>query len=73
MLELWGKSMTLTGVVLSADPDAARFNIRCRSGDEIGVKVTRETVFGKVANLDELDHHHVSRPPDSTPLTRGSL
>jgi mannose/cellobiose epimerase-like protein (N-acyl-D-glucosamine 2-epimerase family) len=56
------KSMTLTGTVLSADADAARFTIRCRAGAQIGIEVTRETVFGTMANLDELDRDRIPRP-----------
>jgi len=56
------KSMTLTGTILSADARGARFEIVCRTGDHFIVEVTRETVFGTLMNLDELDRDRIPRP-----------
>lgn len=61
------KSITLTGTVVSADADASTFTILCRSNDRFDIEVTRETVFGTVANLDELDRDRVPRPAGFDP------
>lgn len=66
--ESLAKSMTLMGTVLCADADGACFTMRCRNGDQLRIEVTRETVFGTLSNLDELDRDRIPRPAgfDST-------
>lgn len=56
------KAMSLPGAVLYADADASTFTIVCRTGDQINIEVTRETVFGTLANLDELNRDRIPRP-----------
>lgn len=61
------KAMSLTGAVLYGDPDNSTFTIVCRTGDQIEIEVTRETVFGTLENLDELDRDRIPRPAGFSP------
>ncbi|MGK3986309.1 hypothetical protein WME99_24900 [Sorangium sp. So ce136] len=66
---------TLMGTVRAIDPDAARFDIECRSGDRFTVNVEGETVFSVVRNLDDLDLDRTLDPagaagPRDTPSWR---
>jgi hypothetical protein len=61
------KAMTFTGTVTSIDADASIFEISCRTGDTVRIGVTRETTFGTLANLDELDRDRIPRPAGFDP------
>ncbi|WP_437329010.1 AGE family epimerase/isomerase [Sorangium sp. So ce381] len=57
---------TLMGTVRAVDPDGARFEIECRSGDRFTVMVGRATAFGVMRNLDGLDLDRTLDPVDAT-------
>lgn len=56
---------TLMGTVRAIDPDVARFDIECRTGDKFSVFVQGETAFSVMRNLDDLDLDRTLDPGDA--------
>ena len=59
------QATSLLGIVTD-DPDlnGLSFNLRCRSGDEFRIRVSTETWFTTVRNMDDLDRDRVANPAD---------
>lgn len=55
---------TLMGKVIDTNPDQARFNIICRSGDTFEVSIGQETRFDLLQNLDGINRDRYPTPPD---------
>ncbi|MEN9567124.1 MAG: hypothetical protein RLZZ69_2320 [Cyanobacteriota bacterium] len=60
------QSTTLMGYVSEIKEHESAFRIKCRSGDELLIHVTRETRFQAMQNLDGIDRDRYPNPEDFT-------
>ena len=61
-LSSFNQTLTVTGTIVSADPDNPSFSIEARSGDIFQAVVGRETYYSVLSNLDRLDRNRVPDP-----------
>jgi mannose/cellobiose epimerase-like protein (N-acyl-D-glucosamine 2-epimerase family) len=64
LLQRFSHRVTLMGVTVATDPETAAFELRCRSGDVVRVRIGREIWVRPLMNLDGL-------PRDRLPPPRG--
>jgi hypothetical protein len=62
--KFYTQATSLLGIVTEVVPDPVNpsFAIRCRSGDEFRIRVSSETWFTVVRNMDDLDRDRVANP-----------
>ena len=71
------QSMTLLGTVASVEAGAAgapqdpSFTLHCRSGETFTMRVSDQTTFSVVRNMDDLDCDRVPNPDGYDPTTAG--
>lgn len=58
------QDLTLMGTIVAVAPEAGQFTLRCRSGDEFVVSVSRDTLCSPVRNLDNINTDRVPDPPE---------
>ena len=61
-LSSYNQTLTVAGIIVSADPSKPSFSIEARSGDTFEAVVGRETNYQVLSNLDGLDRNRVPDP-----------